>query len=283
MIRVLVTGACGPAGRSLLDQLSARGVTAVGCDMMPEPRADGIEVLGVLPARDPGYLQDLDQLVLAQNVTLLIPTVQEELPIVAEDPPFQALISPEATVRICDDKWHTGQHLAAAGVPVPATVRAESALQADIAPLGLPVLSKPRVSRGGRGVELHDQLSTIPKERGVLLSEFAPGTEYCVQMLRGLGRDLCVVLEKTALREGRVGNADAVRRVEVRDVAEVATAACEALGIRGPADLDIRRRDDGTPLVIEVNARFGAQSAHAPEIIDAVLSWHVTQRAAAEV
>lgn len=283
MIRVLVTGACGPAGRSLIDQLSARGVPAVGCDMMPEPRADGIEVLGVLPARDPGYLQDLDQLVLAQNATLLIPTVQEELPIVAEDPPFQALISSEETIQICDDKWLTGQHLAAAGVPVPATVRAESALPADIAPLGIPVLSKPRVSRGGRGVVLHDQTSTIPKEQGMLLSEFAPGTEYCVQMLRGLGRDLCVVLEKTALREGRVGNADAVRRVEVPDVAEVATAACEALGILGPADLDIRRRDDGTPLVIEVNARFGAQSAHAPEIIDAILAWHVARRAAAEV
>ncbi|MDO5084679.1 MAG: ATP-grasp domain-containing protein [Arachnia propionica] len=274
MSRILVTGACGPAGRSLLDQLSTRGLPALGCDMDPSPRTDGITVLRALPARDPDHLTELVELMATHHVTLLIPTVQEELPLVAASPPPGTLISPLEGIEIAHDKWLTGQHLAAAGVPVPATVRAEQALDSDIAPLGLPVLSKPRVSRGGRGVVLHDAITDVPRQEGMLLSEFAPGTEYCVQVVQGIGNDVCVVLEKTQLRSGLVGNADAVRRVEAPDVAEVATAAVRALGLVGPADLDIRRRDDGTPLVIEVNARFGAQSAHAPELLETVLAWH---------
>ena len=34
----------------------------------------------------------------------------------------------------------------------------------------------------------------------------------------------------------------------------------------------LRRRADGVPVVLEVNARFGANSAHAPELLDAALA-----------
>jgi carbamoyl-phosphate synthase large subunit len=36
-------------------------------------------------------------------------------------------------------------------------------------------------------------------------------------------------------------------------------------------DIDIRRRRDGTPVVLEINARFGANIRHAPEVLDAAL------------
>ena len=45
-----------------------------------------------------------------------------------------------------------------------------------------------------------------------------------------------------------------------------------AVRLQGPLDVDIRRRADGTPVVLEVNARFGANSAHAPEILTALLT-----------
>ena len=41
--------------------------------------------------------------------------------------------------------------------------------------------------------------------------------------------------------------------------------------IHGPADVDIRRRDSGEPVVLEVNPRFGAHIAHCPEVLDAML------------
>ena len=33
----------------------------------------------------------------------------------------------------------------------------------------------------------------------------------------------------------------------------------------------MRRRADGVPVVLEINARFGANSAHAPEVLDRLL------------
>ena len=49
-------------------------------------------------------------------------------------------------------------------------------------------------------------------------------------------------------------------------------------GVRGAgsARIDVRRLADGTPVVLEVNARFGAVSESAPELLDAVLrEWPV--------
>jgi carbamoyl-phosphate synthase large subunit len=36
-------------------------------------------------------------------------------------------------------------------------------------------------------------------------------------------------------------------------------------------DIDIRRRSDGIPVVLEINARFGANIRYAPEVLEAVL------------
>jgi carbamoyl-phosphate synthase large subunit len=52
----------------------------------------------------------------------------------------------------------------------------------------------------------------------------------------------------------------------------LAISAAEALGFVGPLDIDIRRRADGTPVVLEINARFGANIAQAPRVLDAVLA-----------
>ena len=81
-----------------------------------------------------------------------------------------------------------------------------------------------------------------------------------------------VVLEKTELKEGIVGNAKSVRRVDATDVSDLAAAAARTVGLSGPLDIDIRRRSDGVPVVLEINARFGANIRHAPEVLEAVLN-----------
>jgi carbamoyl-phosphate synthase large subunit len=52
-----------------------------------------------------------------------------------------------------------------------------------------------------------------------------------------------------------------------------------SLDLVGPVDIDVRRRADGRPVVLEVNARFGANSAWAPEVLDAVLADSRVRRA----
>jgi carbamoylphosphate synthase large subunit len=88
------------------------------------------------------------------------------------------------------------------------------------------------------------------------------------------GNDLAVVLEKTELKEGRIGNARSVQRIDDAVLGGVAIAAARAAGLNGPQDVDIRKRGDGQPVVLEINARFGANIRYAQEILDATLRAH---------
>ncbi|MDO5678426.1 MAG: ATP-grasp domain-containing protein [Propionibacteriaceae bacterium] len=274
-MRVLVTGASGPAGRTLLDQLRDRGVWAQGTDMLPQRRPDGIEILRALPARDPGYLAQLRAMIEALDIDLLIPTVSEELPIVAAARPPQAIIGPRAAVELANDKLLTALVLSQSGVAVPRTIPGGERSSALTEWVGMPFVTKPRVSRGGRGVTVHRSWpASVPVDESMVLAEFLPGEEYApnVYIAENPADDVAVVLRKTGLKDGDVGNATGVVRVSEPEVARLAIKAARALGLRGPADIDIRYAADGVPCVIEINARFGANSAAAPEILDHVLA-----------
>jgi carbamoylphosphate synthase large subunit len=107
-----------------------------------------------------------------------------------------------------------------------------------------------------------------------ILQEFIPGTEYApnLYLAHSPKDDVVVVLEKTTLAHGNVGNALDVRRVHDIDVACIACDGARAAGLTGPVDVDVRRRADGTLTILEINARFGANSHHAPEVLDALLT-----------
>jgi carbamoylphosphate synthase large subunit len=140
--------------------------------------------------------------------------------------------------------------------------------------LGSHYLSKPRVSRGSRGITVHESHDELPDlDDRWLLQEYLPGREYApnVYLHADPDRDVVIVLEKTGRSHGDYGNSTGVVRRHNADVASLALASARALGLRGPADIDIRCSADGAPAVLEINARFGANSAYAPEIVDALL------------
>jgi carbamoyl-phosphate synthase large subunit len=79
-----------------------------------------------------------------------------------------------------------------------------------------------------------------------------------------------VVLRKVGLRDGETGNALGVVRVDLPAVRDIAIRAARALGLAGPVDVDVRLRRDGTPAVLEINARLGANSLSATEVLEAL-------------
>lgn len=317
MTTVLVTGAGGPAGRALGSQLAARAaagadLTWVGVDITPvtDPNYPATDHAPRADAWD--YATGMRDLIVKHAPDLVLPTVQDELPQVAVlaqaldrssdaasavPGPFPDAVGPVLTpdpgpAAIAADKLLTMLALDGAGVPVP-----RFALPTDFGGVAEalawargPIVLKPRVSRGGRGVRLVESPADLTGTAGTdetawsaldaswIVQSFAPGTEYCPQLYRprtGTGTITAVVLEKTELKQGRVGNAAAVVRPRagtLPDVEHVARRAVEALGLTGPADLDIRRDTTGAPLVLEVNGRFGANSDHAPELLDAALT-----------
>lgn len=295
---ILVTGAAGPAGRALGAQLRARGedrgVRAVGVDLAPVPVAgfDGVEAAPA--AADPRYERGTLDLVGRWDPDLVVPTVSDELPRLAALGEATALgrrlvLSSPGPTAIAGDKLLTMWALARQGVAVPAHAGADAFAGAAeaLAWAGGPVVVKPRVARGGRGVHVVEEADDSVWARldaAWLVQAFAPGAEYSPQVYRspGSGRCVVVVLQKAALEHGRVGNATAVERLAddaAPDVALLAVRVAEALDLVGPMDMDVRRLADGTAVVLEVNARFGAVSADAPELLDAVLTdWPGTTR-----
>ena len=280
IITFLVTGAGGPAGRNVIALLLERKHRVVGTDVRAlEP--SGIRFHTVPLANTPGFLNAIHSIAERDQVDQIIPTVSEELPVFAKGwewhARFPVLVSSARATEIANDKYLTASTLAEKGVAVPRFALPSQVHSAeDVARLvGWPCISKPRVGRGGREVIWHPEqdwpiISALDDR--YILQEFATGTDFAPNVHIGRdGKALAVVLEKTELKEGIVGNAKAVRRIEAPDVAETAIAAAQAVGLLGPLDIDIRRRSDGIPVVLEINARFGANIRNAPEVLDAVL------------
>lgn len=279
MKTILITGVGGPAGANLAAMLVERGCHVVGVDLREVSFPEGL-FLQAPPVLDCQYLPFLQGIVRRENVDLVIPTLTEELPLMAgawsqqEDTPV--VISSEQAVAIAQDKYWTAKELARREVPVPKFgLPSEFAdAQAVAERLGWPCVVKPRRGRGGRGVRLVQAgewgQQAWPDEDWIV-QEFVPGIDYAPNVFVGEAESFAVVLEKTALREGITGNALSVERVEAADVARTAILAAQAVGLTGPLDVDIRRRANGQPVVLEINARFGANIHCAPEVLDAML------------
>jgi carbamoylphosphate synthase large subunit len=285
MKTVMVTGVGGPAGRNVAGLLLKHGFHVVGLDMQPV-EVEGIEFRRVPAATDAGFMDTLHVQAQQDLPALIIPTVTEELTILASGWRWQAefplLLSQAAGIGIANDKYLTSQVLARHEVSIPrfSLPSQLGSLHELDDHLGWPCISKPRVGRGGRGVSIRERedfefLSQLGDD--FILQEFADGTDYAPNVyISRSGRPTAVVLEKTELKEGRVGNARSVRRVQAADVEALAIAAAETLGLHGPVDVDIRRRRDGQPVVLEVNARFGANIQHAPEVFERVVAEYLS-------
>lgn len=277
--RVLVTGVGGPSGKAATIALKARGFFVVGADMNSVP-TEADQFVQVPAALDASYSDILRRLIREHNITWLFPTVAEELGNVAElAAEFRAqgvavFMSAPAGVHICQDKWETAQALQVRGIAVPrsAVGRADDPA---VRALGFPVVSRPRVGRGGRGVVVHDAAGVAASVAEPIWQEFMSGIEYDVLLVLHPDEPhaliMCQVFEKTELKEGRVGNAVGVKAVTAPDVAALAENAARALSLTGPLDMDIRRGLDGVPRLLEINARIGAHALKAPAVFDVLV------------
>ncbi|AAM05849.1 ATP-grasp domain-containing protein [Methanosarcina acetivorans] len=277
-MKIMVTGIGGPAGRNVASLLLERGHSVIGVDMQ-RISLPGVKVHRIPPASHPSFLEKLCTLAVEESIQLMIPTVSEELPILASEwikwSDIPAVISQKQAVYDADDKFLTSKRLSNHGVCVPRYLLPSqvSSPEEISLNLGWPCLSKPRVGRGGREVVIRnvkDWPAISMLDDRYILQEFIPGTDYAPNVYIGK-KSAIVVLEKTMLKEGIVGNAAEVKRVNAPDVADIAISAAKAMNLTGPMDIDIRRRNDNNPVVLEINARFGANITQAKEVLDAVL------------
>jgi carbamoyl-phosphate synthase large subunit len=232
---------------------------------------------------------DLRRLVDREAINVIIPTLTVELPVLAaaragfaQD--VRIIVGDPAAVALANDHLFTTWALQAAGIPVPrfGVPGDLAAAPASLAGLSGPVVVKPRVFEGSRGVHVLAGTASVTWKNmptGQLVQEFIPGADYVCLVFGTPARNamapVAVVLEKTRTPYGRAGSDEISRRVpasEAGDVRKLSLAAVRTLGLTGPVQVQIRRRADGTPVVLGVCATLGENSTWAPELLDAVLA-----------
>ena len=291
--RILVTGIASAAGRAVAAQLAARGIPCLGSDARADTRQAGdgpaAAAVRLLPATDPDMVLDLRRLVDREAINVIIPTLTVELPVLAaaragfaQD--VRIIVGDPAAVALANDHLFTAWALQAAGIPVPrfAVPGDLAAAPASLAGLNGPVVVKPRIFKGSRAVHLLAGTASVSWKNmpaGQLVQEFIPGADYVALVFGTPARNamapVAVVLEKTKTPYGRAGSDEVSRRVpagEAGDVRKLGLAAVRTLGLTGPVQVQIRRRADGTPVVLGVCATLGENSTWAPELLDAVLA-----------
>ena len=218
MSSFLVTGVGGPAGRNVASLLIERNQRVIGTDLQAL-QPEGMQFYQVPPAGSPDLLPKIYQIARDEQVCLVIPTVSEELPFFAAGwkwgDEIPVLTSDARPVEIANDKYLTSLTLDQAGVRVPRfALPSQVHSPEEVAQrLGWPCVSKPRVGRGGREVTVRyeqDWQAITRLGDGYILQEFAAGTDFAPNVFIGEdGQHCVVVLEKTELKEGLVGNAKA--------------------------------------------------------------------------
>jgi carbamoyl-phosphate synthase large subunit len=211
-------------------------------------------------ATDPDYLPELLAICEAEGIRLVVPTIDDELPIfgASRDLFFGvgaiAACSSEETALLCNDKFATCRHLIASGVEA-----APTWLASDVpADLKLPLFIKPRTGRGAVGAfhvrsprELEFFSSYVPE---AVVQEYLSGPEFTIDVLCDFeGRPISIVpRERVVIRSGVM---DRGRTVKDPKLTALALAACEAIRFAGPLNIQCRMRGR-EPVIFEINPRF---------------------------
>ena len=263
-IRVLVTGAGGPAAVSVIKSLRADPtVELLAADM--DPWAAGMYLLPpdartLIPAgADPGFLTALLATCTDMAVDVLVPTVDSELrPLARARAEFgqagvELLLAPGPALAVTLDKLALAQRCAPA-VRVP---RTELVTRTDPGSWEFPVVAKPRSGSGSRGFQIVPTaaaLAGLAEQAGLIVQEYLPGEEYSIDVLADA--DGHVVAAVPRVRE-RVDSGVSVagRTVHDHGLELFGRRVAAATGITYIANVQCRLDRAGRPALLEVNPR----------------------------
>lgn len=209
---------------------------------------------------DPGYVDALLEICVAEKIGLVVPTIDDELEILADargrfDAAGAVLAcSPAGTAALCNDKYRTCRHLSAHGVEA-----AVSWLPGEI-PADAPetLFIKPRVGRGGVGAHLirnrRELEFFLEYVNNPVVQEFLEGPEFTIDMFCDWnGTPLSIVPRERALV--RAGVIDRGRTVKDPALIELGRQVAAVVPFAGAVNVQCRMRGN-VPVVFEINPRF---------------------------
>lgn len=264
VMKVLVTGAGGPAGVAVIRALRGMGVLTVGVDVNPLGAGMFLanESETVAPHSDPGYLDLLLDIARRRTVNGLISTMTEELAILAgREAAFRqvgiaAWFPPQAAVEACLDKVRFAEVTESAGQPVP--LSGWGSIEDALVKVPGPWIVKPRFGRGSRHIvaadtegEVRAAWLTVPNP---IVQHRLPGREFTVDALTFRDGRLA-----GAVPRFRLATTSGITTTGVTfssaDLVHLVEALLASLGVAGPANIQgfIDGEDVG---FTEINPRF---------------------------
>jgi carbamoyl-phosphate synthase large subunit len=231
-----------------------------------DPHAPGLYLVDsahrlLLPrGDDPGFVEAMLEICGEHDIDVLVPTVDSELVPLAdardelEAAGTSVLVAPTRALRLCLDKWALMQ-VADGSVPIPRSAPLDDDF--DPGDFELPVLVKPRVGSGSRGVRRVDSWDALGavRDRSLLVQAHLPGPEYSLDVLARADGEVRAVVPRERLRIDS-GIAITSRTVHDEELEAIGARAVETVGITGVANVQVMRDAAGAPRLIEINPRF---------------------------
>jgi carbamoyl-phosphate synthase large subunit len=258
---VIVTGAGGPAGVSVIRALRRKGIRVIAADL--DPLAVGLRLgdgHGLLPPYSAAdFVEQLCELAGRTGATALVSTLAEEMLALTNDSDRLAaaglahwLPAPSA-VATCVDKWRFAGAAAAAGVSHPATGLASAA--------GVPGpwIVKPRLGRGSRDVlavdDPDDLAFALRRVPDPIVQTRLVGREFTVDALVDRDGHLAGAVPRWRL-ETKAGISTKGETFADAAVVHEVARVLEAVGLAGPANVQGFVDASGDASIVEVNPRF---------------------------
>jgi len=211
-------------------------------------------------ASDPSYIDTVLAIALAEGIGLVVPTIDDELPVFGRaldrfaGHGIRVAVSSPDTTELCNDKYGTCRTLAAHGIDA-----ASSWLAGELpADLPFPLFIKPRRGRGSIGAhavrnqrELDFFLDYVSDP---VVQGYLDGPEFTIDLLCDFsGRPVSVVpRRREVIRAGVIDRGCTVRDQRLIDLA---LACAGVLPLVGAVNIQCRMVD-GRPVVFEINPRF---------------------------
>jgi carbamoyl-phosphate synthase large subunit len=237
-------------------------VWALDCDRHAAA-LQAADAAALCPRSDaPEYLDWLVMWCRRERISLVVPTRDAELPVLAESAErflcagVRVVVSPPEAVAECLDKRRFAAACAALGCATPHEY-------ADPASAQFPVFVKPRVGQAGRGTARIDSAEVLAR-RGFdptreILQEFVADPEFTIDVFVDWDGRLISAVPR---RRVRVVDGESVVGCTVRDevLAGAAGRLVQRLGLRAHVTVQAFRGSDRIRF-IEVNPRFGGGAA----------------------
>ncbi|MEM7414077.1 MAG: ATP-grasp domain-containing protein [Gemmatimonadota bacterium] len=264
-LRVLVTGAGGPAGLGLIRQYQDARHEVYAVDM--DPRAAGLHLVpdeqrALVPAGSHRHFgARLYALCEEWGIDVLVPTVDVELTAVARRRTNFSRIGTRCVLALDETLATSLDKVALAEtcrskVPVP---RTEALLESfDLSRWQFPFVAKPRSGSGGRGVRIirsPTDFRGIPLDGSYLVQEYLPGEEYSVDVFADQNGQVRATVPRVRLKVDS-GVAVAAKTVHDPQIEKYARAVAHVLRLRFVANIQFKRSTSGVPTLLEVNPRF---------------------------